>query len=165
MNKDMAFLENKENFASLRIRAPIRLDAGDRTSVHGTPRRPGIPIMGSSNQASMRKPRAFSSERQSKPPPPLTPEHRTAKEEVTPTSLNSHTPELAVTTPRFQRDGRSKASQLPRRVCASLERSGARLKNLLTPKKLSTNKDSPMVLNLQTVLFFSNFTLFKFLYL
>uniref|UniRef100_A0A914YC53 non-specific serine/threonine protein kinase n=1 Tax=Panagrolaimus superbus TaxID=310955 RepID=A0A914YC53_9BILA len=155
MNKDLAFMENKENFASLRIRAPIRLDAGDRTSVHGTPRRPGIPIMGSANQASMRKPRAYSSERQPKPSAPLTPEHRTPKEEVTPTSLSSQTPELQVT-PRYQREGRSKASQLPRRVCASLERSGARLKNLLTPKKLSTNKDSPMVLNLQTGTNFAN---------
>ncbi|KAE9550925.1 hypothetical protein FO519_005861 [Halicephalobus sp. NKZ332] len=137
MNKERENKENKENqFASLRVKGPIRLDAAKQDSLYATPRRPGLPVMGSTGRT--HKKRACSTER---------------------AKTNLGTPELSSpsmndsTKSSTSRDGTSstrrlKSSQIPRRVFTSLERGGAKLKNFLTPKKYNNNKDEPMRLNL-----------------
>lgn len=132
-----AFNDNKENFASLRVRGPIKLDP-TKDSVYGTPRRPAIPVMGSSQFHSNR---AKSIERVHHNNSVTTPEPSTPNMNDSSKSVNS---QGEIATPR-----RSKTSLIPRRVFSSLERGSAKIKNLLTPKKYVVGRDEPMRLNLQ----------------
>lgn len=130
-----AFTDNKENYASVRVRGPIKLEKNGANSIYATPARPVMPAMGSNRHAYNR---TRSTERN---PNFYTPDSAVSTMDDSSQSANSRD----CGTPR----SRSKTSQIPRRVFTSLERGGAKLKNLLTPKKFSTAKDEPMCLNLQ----------------
>uniref|UniRef100_A0A7E4VY02 non-specific serine/threonine protein kinase n=1 Tax=Panagrellus redivivus TaxID=6233 RepID=A0A7E4VY02_PANRE len=136
--RDCNFTENKENYASLRARGPVRTD-NERIFDAGfmTPRRPGVPIMGSNFK------RAHSAER--------TQPKRSETTNSTPEPTPSETSDAKIEgTPTSRRSRESRKAHLPRRVFTSLERSGAKLKNLLTPKKLNTNRDLPASINLKS---------------